>query len=84
MKDLEEKYVTVLDDFQRTVETSLDGKSWTNMGTATATTQYDDDTTFPIVFSSPVKCQYVRLSNIETFDTGDYPLFAISEIGAYE
>lgn len=67
-----------------TVETSLDGKSWTNMGTATATTQYDDDTSFPIVFSTPVKCQYVRLSHIETFDTGDYPCFAISEIGAYE
>lgn len=67
-----------------TVETSLDGKAWTSMGTATATTQYDDDTSFPIVFSTPVKCQYVRLSHIETFDTGDYPCFAISEIGAYE
>ena len=67
-----------------TVETSLDGKVWTSMGTATTSTQYDDDTPFPIVFSSPVKCQYVRLSNLETFDTGDYPLFSISEIGAYE
>lgn len=67
-----------------TVETSLDGKTWTSMGTATTSTQYDDETPFPIVFNTPVTCKYVKLTILESFDTSEYPRFLIGEIGAYE
>ena len=66
------------------VSTSLDGKTWINMGTATTASTYDDDTPFPIVFNTPVTCKYVKLTILESFDTSEYPRFLIGEIGAYE
>ena len=66
------------------VATSLDGKTWTNMGTATAASTYDDDTPFPIVFNTPVTCKFVKLTILQSFDTSENPRFLIGEIGAYE
>ena len=66
------------------VSTSLDGKTWTNMGTATAASTYDDDTPFPIVFNTPVTCKFVKLTILQSFDTSENPRFLIGEIGAYE
>lgn len=66
------------------VSTSLDGKTWIKMGSATTATQYDDETPFPIVFNTPVTCKYVKLTILESFDTSEYPRFLIGEIGAYE
>jgi F5/8 type C domain protein len=66
------------------VATSLDGKTWTNMGTATAASTYDDDTPFPIVFNTPVTCKFVKLTILQSFDESENPRFLIGEIGAYE
>ena len=69
---------------QLLVAVSMDGKTWLNMGTASTDTSYDDNTPFPVVFSTPVTCRYVRIKVLDTFDNSEYPRFLIGEIGAYE
>ena len=68
------------------VSTSVDGKTWISMGTATATasTTYDDNTPFPVVFTAPVTCKYVKVKVLESFSTETYPRFLITEMTAYE
>lgn len=66
------------------VSISSDGKTWISMGNATATTSYDDYTPFPVVFSTPVTCKYIKIKVLESFDTDTYPCFKISEMTAYE
>ena len=66
------------------VATSLDGKTWTNMGTATAASTYDDETPVPVVFNTPVTCKFVKLTILQSFDESENPRFLIGEIGAYE
>ena len=66
------------------VYTSEDGKTWVNMGTASASATYDDDTPFPVVFNSPVTCKYVKVKVLESFSTEKYPRYLIGEMYAYE
>lgn len=66
------------------VSTSVDGKTWISMGTATASTTYDDNTPFPVVFTAPVTCKYVKVKVLESFSTETYPRFLITEMTAYE
>ena len=66
------------------VFTSMDGTKWTSQGTATAATPYDDDNPLPIVFSAPVTCKYAKVKILSSFHTSSRPLFAVSEIWAFE
>ncbi len=66
------------------VSTSVDGKTWASMGTATASTTYDDNTPFPVIFTAPVTCKYVKVKVLESFSTETSPRFLISEMTAYE
>ena len=64
--------------------TSMDGIKWTRQGTVTAASPYDDDTPLPIVFSAPVTCKYAKVKILSSFHTSSRPLFAVSEIWAFE
>jgi len=66
------------------VYTSEDGKTWVNMGTASASATYDDNTPVPVVFNSPVTCKYVKVKVLESFSTEKYPRYLIGEMYAYE
>ena len=66
------------------VFTSMDGMKWTRQGTVTAASPYDDDTPLPIVFSAPATCKYAKVKILSAFDTSSRPLFAVSEIWAFE
>lgn len=66
------------------VFTSMDGMKWTRQGTVTAASPYDDDTPLPIVFSAPVTCKYAKVKILSSFHTSSRPLFAVSEIWAFE
>ena len=66
------------------VFTSMDGMKWTRQGTVTAASPYDDDTPLPIVFSAPATCKYAKVKILSSFDTSSRPLFAVSEIWAFE
>ena len=66
------------------VFTSMDGMKWTRQGAVTAASPYDDDTPLPIVFSAPVTCKYAKVKMLSSFHTSSRPLFAVSEIWAFE
>lgn len=66
------------------VFTSMDGMKWTRQGTVTAASPYDEDTPLPIVFSAPATCKYAKVKILSSFDTSSRPLFAVSEIWAFE